>query len=139
MTENPSQKRKGVEFLSRAVRPGNPYEETVQRLLQSIRLGLIEPGEQLPAERELAGMMGVSRDTLREAIATLSDTGYLFAKRGRYGGTFVVDELPVAKGDDDALQLDSAQVDEIAMLRRVLEVGAVSYTHLDVYKRQSTH
>ena len=52
--------RHSIEFLSRAVRSGNPYEETVQRLLQSIRLGVIEPGERLPAERELSAMLGVS-------------------------------------------------------------------------------
>ena len=124
MTEN--QNRHGIEFLSRAVRPGNPYEETVQRLLQSIRLGVVEPGDQLPAERELATMLGVSRDTLREAIATLADAGYLLSKRGRYGGTFVVDELPAVESHADAPLLDTAQVDEIAMLRRVLEVGVVS-------------
>ncbi len=121
-----NQKRHGIEFLSRAVRPGNPYEETVQRLLQSIRLGIIGPGERLPAERELATMLGVSRDTLREAIATLSDTGYLISKRGRYGGTFVVEELPASNGRAGALELESTQVDEIAMLRRVLEVGVIS-------------
>ncbi len=121
-----NQKRHGIEFLSRAVRPGNPYEETVQRLLQSIRLGIIGPGERLPAERELATMLGVSRDTLREAIATLSDTDYLISKRGRYGGTFVVEELPASNGRAGALELESTQVDEIAMLRRVLEVGVIS-------------
>lgn len=119
------QNRHGIEFLSRAVRPGNPYEETVQRLLQSIRLGIIEPGHQLPAERELAAMLGISRDTLREAIATLSEAGYLRAKRGRYGGTFVVDELPAAAAPEGVHVLDSAAVDDIAMLRRVLEVGVV--------------
>lgn len=123
MAEVPN--RHGVEFLSRTVRPGNPYEETVQRLLQSIRLGVIEPGEQLPAERELAAMLGISRDTLREAIATLSEAGYLRAKRGRYGGTFVVDELPAVVVAEGVPVLDSAAVDEIAMLRRVLEVGVV--------------
>lgn len=118
-------KRPGFEFLSRAVLPGNPYEETVQRLLQSIRLGVTVPGERLPAERELAAMLGVSRDTLREAIATLADEGYLVSKRGRYGGTFVVESLPAARGDA-ACRIDAQQLDEIAMLRRVLEVGAVS-------------
>lgn len=118
--------RHGIEFLSRAVRPGNPYEETVQRLLQSIHLGVIEPGGQLPAERELAAMLGISRDTLREAIATLADAGYLVSKRGRYGGTFVVDQLPMAAVSESAPLVDSAQVDEIVMLRRVLEVGVIS-------------
>ena len=107
--------RHSIEFLSRAVRSGNPYEETVQRLLQSIRLGVIEPGERLPAERELSVMLGVSRDTLREAIATLADAGYLLSKRGRYGGTFVVEDLPAAGGGEGQPRLDAAQLDEIAM------------------------
>lgn len=118
--------RHSIEFLSRAVRSGNPYEETVQRLLQSIRLGVIEPGERLPAERELSVMLGVSRDTLREAIATLADAGYLLSKRGRYGGTFVVEDLPAAGGGEGQPRLDAAQLDEIAMLRRVLEVGVIT-------------
>lgn len=118
--------RHHIEFLSRAVRPGNPYEETVQRLLQSIRLGIIEPGERLPAERELAAMLGISRDTLREAIATLAEAGYLLAKRGRYGGTFVVEDLPAPSGGEGEPRLDAAQLDEIAMLRRVLEVGVIT-------------
>ena len=40
--------------LLRPVRPGNPFEDTVERLLQTIRLGVLQPGESLPPERELA-------------------------------------------------------------------------------------
>jgi len=121
------QEPQGIEFLMRAVRPVNPYEETVQRLLQTIRLGLIGPGERLPAERDLSAMLGISRDTLREAIATLAETGYLVSRRGRYGGTFVVDALPSDGEPEDTglASLTLAEVEEIAMLRRVLEVGVV--------------
>src|SRR5882762_4889660 len=80
--------------LLRPVRPGNPFEDTVERLLQTIRLGVLAPGESLPPERELAARLGVSRDTVREAIKSLSDAGYLVSRRGRYGGTFLADELP---------------------------------------------
>lgn len=121
-----NESRLSLEFLNRAVRSGNPYEETVQRLLQSIRLGVIEPGERLPAEREFSAMLGVSRDTLREAIATLSDAGYLLSKRGRYGGTFVVEQLPALSDAERGSRFDAAQLDEIALLRRVLEVGVIS-------------
>ena len=76
------------EALLRPVRPGNPFEDTVERLLQTIRLGMLAPGESLPPERELAARLGVSRDTVREAIKSLSDAGYLVSRRGRYGGTF---------------------------------------------------
>ena len=82
------------ELLFRPVRGGNAFEETVHRLLQTVRLGLVAPGEKLPAERELAAMLAVSRDTLRDAIASLSEAGYLVSRRGRYGGTFVNVELP---------------------------------------------
>ena len=49
---------------------------------------MLHPGESLPPERELASKLGVSRDTVREAIKSLADAGYLVARRGRYGGTF---------------------------------------------------
>jgi DNA-binding GntR family transcriptional regulator len=78
----------------RPLRRGNALEDAVARLVQTIRLGVVAPGESLPPERELAASFGVSRDTVREAIRELADTGYLVPKRGRYGGTFVADPLP---------------------------------------------
>lgn len=121
----------GVLSASLLLRPagtGNAFESTVHRLVQSIRLGLVAPGDRLPAERELATMLGVSRDTVREAIASLADAGYLVARRGRYGGTFVVDPVPrQASGPPVDQQGDaetaSALRDTLA-LRAVLEVGA---------------
>ena len=83
-----------AETFFRPVRPGNAFEETVQRLLQTIRLGVVAPGGSLPSERELALRLSVSRDTVRDAIRSLSDAGYLVSRRGRYGGTFVVEALP---------------------------------------------
>lgn len=115
----------GIELLIRAVRPTNAYEETMQRLLQSIRLGMIGPGERLPAERDLATMLKVSRDTVREAIATLADAGYVVSRRGRYGGTFVVDAIPLDSAlDVSGARLGVAEVEDVTTLRRVLEVGA---------------
>ena len=57
----------------RPVRQGNALEDTVARLVQTIRLGVVAPGESLPPERELAGLYAVSRDTVREAIKELAD------------------------------------------------------------------
>ncbi len=55
----------------RPVREGNAFEETVERLLTVIKLGLVGPGERFPAERELASQLGISRLTLRDAIGEL--------------------------------------------------------------------
>jgi DNA-binding FadR family transcriptional regulator len=72
------------------------FEETLERLGTAIKLGLLEPGERLPAERELCGQLGISRSTLRQALTALVQSGHLHALRGRRGGTFVADHLPPA-------------------------------------------
>ena len=109
--------------LFRPVRAGNAFEETVARLLQAVRLGIVAPGEALPPERDLATRFSVSRDTVREAIRELSDAGFLVSRRGRYGGTFVVDALPDA-GAAASAPLTPAELDDVLALRGILEVGA---------------
>jgi GntR family transcriptional regulator, transcriptional repressor for pyruvate dehydrogenase complex len=76
------------------VRSHTAFEETVERLGTAISLGLLRPGSRLPAERELCARLGISRSTLRQALTALSQSGHVFAIRGRAGGTFVSDPLP---------------------------------------------
>ena len=108
--------------LLRPVRHGNAFEETVARLLATIRLGVLAPGDSLPPERELALRLAVSRDTVREAIKSLAEAGYLVARRGRYGGTFLADRLPLESGDGSSVS--RADIDDLLRLREILEVGA---------------
>ncbi len=49
----------------------------------------LRPGDQLPAEVDLAAALGVSRMTLRQALASVESRGLLERRRGRLGGTFV--------------------------------------------------
>lgn len=105
----------------RPLRRGNALEDTVARLVQTIRLGVVAPGESLPPERELAASFGVSRDTVREAIRELADADYLQARRGRYGGTFVADPLPHPM---KAETVTASELEDLLGLRRVLESGA---------------
>jgi DNA-binding FadR family transcriptional regulator len=105
----------------RPVREGNALEDTVARLVQTIRLGVVAPGESLPPERELAVLYAVSRDTVREAIRELADAGYLVRRRGRYGGTFVADPLP---RPSDLGSVPVEELEDVLGLRRVLEAGA---------------
>lgn len=109
--------------LFRPVRGGNSFEETVGRLLQAIRLGVVPPGERLPPGRELAARLGVSRVTLREAVATLQASGYLESRRGRYGGTFVTQVLPTAP-PPSRRSTTTAELEDVLRLRLVLEAGA---------------
>ncbi|OXM63928.1 GntR family transcriptional regulator [Amycolatopsis vastitatis] len=111
------------EALFRPVRAGNAFEETVERLLQAIRLGVVGAGERLPSERELAERLGVSRVTLREAIRALSDAGYVESRRGRYGGTFVNESLPGPERSPGG-KVDAVALEDALSLRYVLETGA---------------
>jgi DNA-binding FadR family transcriptional regulator len=71
-------------------------EAVVRRVGSAIALGLLDDGEQLPAETELATMLNVSTVTLREALADLRKLGLVETRRGRGGGSFV-------RSRDDAL------------------------------------
>lgn len=112
-----------LEAFSRPVRGGNAFEETLARLLQLIRLGVVPPGEALAPERELAARLEVSRDTVREAIKALAEAGYVESRRGRYGGTFVREPLPhPEEGPGERVSAD--EVRDALLVRDVLEVGA---------------
>ncbi len=64
----------------------------VTRQIEKLILrGILRPGERLPAERELAERMGVSRPSLREAVGALQDKGLLTTRAG--AGIFVADVL----------------------------------------------
>lgn len=63
------------------------YEQIVEQIEASILRGDLKPGEQLPAERELALRFGVSRTAVREAIKALREKGLVQPFSGR--GTFV--------------------------------------------------
>jgi GntR family transcriptional regulator len=68
---------------------GPAAEQTRRRLLDQITRGQLRPGERLGAERDLAQGLGVSRSTVRQALAALETTGVVRRVPGRGGGTFV--------------------------------------------------
>jgi len=109
-----------------AVRTGNAFEETVERILRSVKLGTIRPGERLPPERELAAQLRVSRDTLREAIHALAAEGIVASTRGRTGGTTVL-RLPGPLSPERLRDLVDGMpggLEDALTFRRVVETGS---------------
>lgn len=60
-----------------------------QWLTDVIGSGTLVPGDKLPREESLAAALGVSRMTLRQALASLELAGTIVRRPGRRGGTFV--------------------------------------------------
>ncbi len=70
-------------------------EKVAHRVLDMVKAGVLKPDDQLPPERELSAVLGVSRPSVREAIRGLSILGVVRTRQG--GGAYI------SKLDADAL------------------------------------
>jgi GntR family transcriptional repressor for pyruvate dehydrogenase complex len=109
----------------RAVRGHHAFEGCVEQLATAIRLGVYPRGSTLPPERELAERLGVSRATLREAIAALRAADFVSTTRGRGGGTAVSfrPQKPSSRRAR-ALLPRRAELLDTLVFRRLVEPGA---------------
>ncbi|EBA10505.1 FadR/GntR family transcriptional regulator [Sagittula stellata] len=73
------------------VQPEKLAATVVRQIEKLILRGILRPGERLPSERELSEKLGVSRPSLREAVAELHARGLLESRAG--AGIFVTDVL----------------------------------------------
>lgn len=111
-----------LEAVFKPVHPPTTFEETVERLGTAIRLGLLAPGTRLPAERDLAEELKISRSTLRQALTTLVQSGHLVSLRGRAGGTFVAEEPPLSQTSES--EVLSGEARAVLDYRVAVEAGA---------------
>lgn len=111
----------------RPVRGHHAFEACVEQLATAIRLGVYPRGTVLPSERELADQLGVSRATLREAIAALRAAGLVETTRGRGGGT-VVKRKPARRRSTAKAAIRGRHDDLLDSLRfrAVVEPGAAA-------------
>lgn len=68
-----------------------------RRIAEAITGGVLAPGTKLPAESELAKLFGVAPVTAREALQSLRERRLVVTRRGRSGGSFVVDSANAAE------------------------------------------
>jgi len=96
------------------------YEQIVEQIEESVQRGDLKPGDQLPAERELAEQFGVSRTAVREAVKALREKGLVEAYPGK--GTFITSgsSNPMRQSLDRMMR--SAQVDATSSLVEVREI-----------------
>ncbi|CAM5558930.1 FadR/GntR family transcriptional regulator [Streptomyces fumanus] len=61
---------------------GTVTQHAIDRITAMIAQGLLEPGQKLPTERDLAAQLGISRSSMREAVRALTVLGVLEARHG---------------------------------------------------------
>ena len=116
------------EAVLRPVRGLHAFETCVEQLATAIRLGVYPRGSTLPPERDLAEMLGVSRATLREAMAALRQAGLVETTRGRGGGTVVTlkPRTPSARAAARVSEKKRRDWLDALEFRRVVEPGAAA-------------
>jgi GntR family transcriptional repressor for pyruvate dehydrogenase complex len=116
------------EAVLRPVRGHHAFEACVEQLATAIRLGVYPRGSALPAERELAERLQVSRATLREAMAALREAGLVETTRGRGGGTVVTLKPGTPSARAAARTTEPRRRDWLDALayRRIVEPGAAA-------------
>jgi GntR family transcriptional regulator, transcriptional repressor for pyruvate dehydrogenase complex len=131
---NQAENRRRGEVSYKLIRTSRLYEQIVQQIEESITKADLKPGDQLPAERELALQFGVSRTAVREAIKTLREKGLVEAYSGR--GTFVTHGTSQAIRQSLDLLMRIGQADgsgPLEELREILEpeIAALAATRAE--------
>jgi GntR family transcriptional repressor for pyruvate dehydrogenase complex len=95
-------------------------DSVVRQLETALTVGLINDGDKLPPEIELAAEMGVSTVTLRQALSMLRNKGIIETRRGRGGGSYVRDSSAFSRQQVEE-QLRTKSID---VLRDLGDAGA---------------
>ncbi|MFC0267168.1 transcriptional regulator NanR [Kushneria aurantia] len=104
-------------------------DEVLDRLLDQLRSGALQPGDQLPPERELMAQFGVGRPAVREAMQSLASMGLITISHGeRARVSSLTVSAMIDRFDATARLLLSAStenIDHLVQARLFFETGMV--------------
>ncbi len=106
------------------IRTPASYELVVDQIRRAIQLGRFLPGEKLPPERELAGQLGVSRTTVREAMRVLQGERLIETRRGRAGGPTVIGSTATSSEIRQMVRRRLAELEHVFDYRLAVEPAA---------------
>jgi len=112
-------------------------DEAIEKIKDMIVAGLVQPGERLPKEDELAAQLGLSRSSLREAVRALALVRILDVRQG--DGTYVTSLAPELLLDAVSFVIDFHRDDSVLHfleVRRMLEPAATAIVARDASETQ---
>ena len=100
------------------------FEKIVDLIKQKVFSGEFRPGDRLPAERDLADALKVSRLSVREAYRSLELFGMLEIRRGNEGGAFIraPSRSSIVQSVSDLFRLQGITLEEWTEARLLLEL-----------------
>ena len=101
------------------VEPQRLYRQIAEQLRSLMTAGEFTPGSRLPAERDLARQLGVSRPSVREALIALEVEGWVEVRTG--SGVYVLERAGRASGKDRKIPPAEWGPLELIRARRVIE------------------
>lgn len=101
------------------------YMRVIDYIKKQIRNGELNIGGKLPAERELSEILGISRNSVREAIRTLDIMGVISSQQG--AGNFLTGNFENNLVESMSMMFLLNQIDykQVSQLRRALEMEAL--------------
>jgi GntR family transcriptional repressor for pyruvate dehydrogenase complex len=113
-----------MEFTT--IKKNTAVNMVVEQILKQIRNQGLPPGSKLPAQRELAVMLGVGRSSIREAINNLVARGYLEPIQGK--GTFIKEAMQSPERQFEKLSIAArkSSLFDLMEARTVLECKTAS-------------
>jgi GntR family transcriptional repressor for pyruvate dehydrogenase complex len=112
-----------------AIKTDRLYVKVAAQLSKLVSDGVIQPGERLPSERELAEKLNVSRPTIREAMIALELSGIVEIRTG--SGIYVTEKKPLMVAEDKGIGPF-----EILEIRSILESEACSLAAKNITDEQ---
>ena len=120
------------------------YGQIEDWLAEAIGAGRLAPGDRMPSEQDLAAWFGVSRMTLRQALAKLARRGLVTRTVGRRGGTFVAErkleqDRTTLAGFSDQLRRHGIQPGARVLFATQRPAGPVSAAALGLREGDPVH
>jgi GntR family transcriptional repressor for pyruvate dehydrogenase complex len=107
------------------VRTSRTFEAAIENLLEGIERASLHLDDRLPTEEHLAGQLGISKPTLRQALRVLERSGLLRVRAGKGGGIFIASEVVPVDAITHNVAVEAEDAVDVLRARRLLE-GAVT-------------
>lgn len=113
------------------------YTRVIEYIKEQIRSGNLAVGSKLPAERDLSAILGISRNSVREAIRTLDIMGVITSQQG--AGNYLTGNFKYNLVETMSMMflLDQIDYKQLSQLRRSLELQALLLAIDNISEREA--